>query len=137
MSKRKSEKRQRTKVLGARVTPEEHKRGTERARTVSGSVGAFIRYHLLDEPLPRHATDAEILAKLLAVWQGFRGDFGHALSNLNQLTKYANLDRVLQASIAEATQEIMRGIDTLDELRLVTLQDMGYERNWKPPTADE
>ena len=131
MSRKRSEKRQRLLVVAARVTPAEKAKAEARAAPFGG-ISAMIRHFALDEPLPRHAAEAEVLTRLLAVWQGYRGDFGHALSNLNQLTKYANLDRVLEASIAEAAQEVMRGIATLEELRLVTLQDMGYERKRKP-----
>jgi hypothetical protein len=130
--KRKSEKRQRPLVVAARVTQAEKAKAEARAAPFGGT-SAMIRHFALDEPLPRHALEAAVLMRLLGVWQGFRGDFGHALSNLNQLTKYANLDRILEASIAEAAQEVMRGIATLEELRLVTLQDMGYERKPKKP----
>ena len=131
MPRKRSEKRQRPLVVAARVTPAEKAKAEARAAPFGGT-SAMIRHFALDEPLPPHALETEILARLLAVWQGFAGDFGHALSNLNQLTKYANLDRVLAASIAETAEEVKRGIATLDELRLVTLQDMGYERKRKP-----
>ena len=130
--KRKSEKRQRLLVVAARVTPAEKAKAEARAAPFGGT-SAMIRHFALDEPLPRHALETEILAKLLLVWQGFRGEFGHSMSNLNQLTKYAHLDRVLVASISEAVEDMKRGIATLEELRLVTLQDMGYER--KPKKA--
>jgi len=130
--KRKSEKRQRQLVVAARVTPAEKAKADARAAPFGGT-SAMLRHFALDEPLPRHAAEAEVLVRLLDVWQGFRGDFSHALSNLNQLTKYANLDRVLAASIAETAEEVKRGIATLDELRLVSLQDMGHERKPKKP----
>jgi hypothetical protein len=132
MARKRSEKRQRLFVVAARVTPAEKAKAEARAAPFGG-ISAMLRHFALDEPLPRHALEAAVLMRLLGVWQGFRGDISHALSNLNQLTKYANLDRVLAASIAETAEEVKRGIATLDELRLVSLQDMGYERKPKKP----
>ncbi len=77
-----------------------------------------------------------MIAKLLTEFQRHRAELGKQGSNLNQLTHYANMDRVLAASIADAADEVRRGINTLDELRLVALEAMGSEPNRKPPKHD-
>jgi len=126
-----SEKRQRTIALAGRFTPEEAALVRDKAASCGG-VSAFIRHATIAEPLPRRAAGGEVLARLLTEFGKLRGELGKQGSNLNQLTHYANMDRVLAASIAAATEDVERGIRTLDELRLVTMQALGRERNRKP-----
>jgi hypothetical protein len=129
-----SENRKRTIALAGRFTPEEA--ALVRAKAAScGGVSALIRHTTIDEPLPRLATGGETLARLLTEFGKLRGELGKHGSNLNQLTHYANMDRLLAGSVAAALEDFERSIRTLDELRLVTLQAMGRERNRKPPKA--
>jgi hypothetical protein len=133
--KKRSEKRKRTIPLAGRFTPDEAVLVRTKAKEYGGSVSNFIRQRTIDAPPPRHAAEREILAKLLTEIQRHRAELGKQGSNLNQLTHYANMDRVLAASIADATEEVKRGVATLDELRLATLQAMGSEPKRKPPRA--
>jgi len=131
--KKRSESRKRTIPLAGRFTPEEAALVRAKAKGYGASVSNFIRQRTIDAPPPRRAAEREMLAKLLTEFQRHRAELGKQGSNLNQLTKYANLDRVLAASIAEAAEDVKRGIATLDELRLLTLQAMGHEPSRTPP----
>ena len=131
--KKRSEKRKRTIPLAGRFTPEEATIVRVKAKEYGGSVSNFIRQRTIDAPPPRRARKRALLAKLLTEFQRHRAELGKQGSNLNQLTHYANMDRVLAASVAEAAEEVKRGIDTLDELRLAALQAMGLEPNRTPP----
>lgn len=131
--KKRSEKRKRTIPLAGRFTPEEADLVRTKAQAYGASVSNFIRQRTIDAPPPRRAAERELLGKLITEFQRHRAELGKQGSNLNQLTKYANLDRVLAASIAEAAEDVKRGIETLDELRLAVLQALGHERDRKPP----
>jgi len=131
--KKRSEKRKRTIPLAGRFTPEEALIVRAKATQYGGSVSSLIRHLTIGAPAPRHAAEREILARLLAEFARLRAEMGKQGSNLNQLTHYANMDRVLEASVADAVQNFNRGVDTLDELRLAALQAMGAERDRKRP----
>jgi Bacterial mobilisation protein (MobC) len=130
-----SEKRQTTKPRCGRFTPEDDRAVAERLKALGCSFAAMVKHDSLGKPLPRKAAGGEILARLLTEYGKLRGELGKQGSNLNQLTHYANMDRVLENAIAAAVAEVEQGIRTLDELRLVTLQAMGRERNRKPPIS--
>jgi hypothetical protein len=128
-----SEKRITIKPRCARFTPEDDAALAKRLSDMGCSFAAMVKHDSLGKPLPRRAAGGEVLARLLTEFGKLRGELGKQGSNLNQLTHYANMDRVLAASVAAALEDNERGIRTLDELRLVTLQALGRERNREPP----
>jgi hypothetical protein len=116
--KRGSEKRQRNQVLAARFTDQEAAAIKEMAASRGLTVGSLIYHAVLNAPPPRKAmprprVETQILVRAL-------GELGKIGSNLNQLTKYANMGRTLEASI-EATLRDFR------ELRLPFMQALGQE----------
>ncbi|HZQ93837.1 MAG TPA: hypothetical protein VFA67_02430 [Candidatus Sulfotelmatobacter sp.] len=133
MTTKRSEKRQKTIAMAVRFTPEEA--AILRAKAgEAGGVSAYIRHCALAAPLPPRTAERQTLNQILTEFQRHRGDLGKALSNLNQLTHYANMSRTLENSIFETIHEIERWIDTVEsEIRLSLLQALGKERSRKPP----
>jgi hypothetical protein len=122
--KRGSEKRQRNHVLKARFNDQEAAAIQEMAASRGLSVASLIRHATLNVPPPRRAlprprVETVLLARAL-------GELGKIGSNLNQLTKYANMGRTLEASI-EATLRDFR------ELRLPFMQALGQEPARREP----
>lgn len=130
--RKRSESRRKTIPLAGRFTPEESIIVRNKAKACGG-VSAFIRHVTLDEKTLRHVIDRDAIAHLLDALAGVKAELGKSGSNLNQLTKYANMDRLLANSVAATIEEHGQAIRTLQELRLACMQALGYERNRKPP----
>jgi len=130
--RKRSERRKRTITLAGRFTPEESVIVRSKAQACGG-VSPFIRHLTLDTPAPRHVTDRDAINHLMEALAAIKAELGKSGSNLNQLTKYANMDRVLANSIAAAVEEHGQAIRTLQELRIVCMQALGFERQRKPP----
>ena len=131
-----SEKRQRSVIIQSRVAPAE--RATIQAKAVATgvSVSELIRYAVLNyrPPLPR--IDRQAVSLLLAELARNRGEVSKAGTNLNQIAHHLNSGRpgdVMDGRIEASLAELDQAIRTLDELRLVCLQAMGFERDRKPP----
>jgi Bacterial mobilisation protein (MobC) len=116
--RRGTEKRQRNNVLQTRANDEERDAIKARADRVRLTVGTLLRQLALSLPLPARAVrhtrlEIETLVRVL-------GELGKIGSNLNQLTKYANMGRVLEGSVLSALREV-------EEMRLPLMQALGKE----------
>jgi len=129
--KKRSEKRQRTIPLAGRFTPAEAEAVRAKA-DACGGVSAFIRHATLGAKLPRHVADREAINKLEVELAKIRAELSKSGSNLNQLTKYANMDRLLANSIAAAIEEHNETRRELLEWRTLLMQAVGEERKRKP-----
>jgi Bacterial mobilisation protein (MobC) len=121
---RRRDKRQRNNVLQTRANDEERDAIKARADRVGLTVGTFLRQLALGLPLPARAVrhtriEIETLVRVL-------GELGKIGSNLNQLTKYANMGRVLERSVLAALREV-------EELRLPLMQALGKEPMRREP----
>lgn len=122
-----SSKRQRTKFVIARLTPDEHAAITTLADKRGMSPGALIRQTLLKVPpgpnVRRPTADTKLLAKALA-------ELGKIGSNINQIAYHLNAGRPgdrIEDSLDAALRELL-------EWRTVLMQALGHERNRKPPS---
>jgi Bacterial mobilisation protein (MobC) len=131
-ARKRSERRKKTVTLAGRFSPEEASTVRGKAQACGG-VSPFIRHLTLDAPALRHVTDRDAIDHLMQALAAIKAELGKSGSNLNQLTKYANMDRVLTNSIAAVIEEHGQAIRTLQELRIACMQALGYERNRKPP----
>ena len=116
--RRGTEKRQRNTVLAGRFNDQEAAAIKEMADGRGLSVASLIRHATLNVPPPRRALPRPQVETQLLV--GVLGELGKIGSNLNQLTKYANMGRVLEASIEAVARDLL-------ELRLPLLQALGKE----------
>jgi hypothetical protein len=121
-----SSKRQRTKFVIARLTPNEHADITALADKRGMSPGALIRQTLLNVPpgpnVRRPTVDAKLLAQVLA-------EVGKIGSNINQIAYHLNAGRPgdrVEGSLEESLRELL-------EWRTALMQALGYERKRKPP----
>jgi Bacterial mobilisation protein (MobC) len=136
--KRKSEKRQRRRVIPVRVTPEEFAALTVKADAATGGkVSTWLRLAGLEKPLPPQRSDRQEITRLSYALGQIGPELGKIGSNINQLAHYANMDRVLAASIASALAEHEQACRTIEELRLAALQALGFERERKPGDEDD
>jgi hypothetical protein len=123
-SKSSSGKRQRTKFVIARLTPDEHAGVTALADKRGMSPGALIRQTLLNVPpgpnVRRPTADTKLLAKTLA-------ELGKIGSNINQIAYHLNAGRPgdrIEGSLDDALRELL-------EWRTALMQALGYERQRK------
>ena len=120
-----SSKRQRTKFVIARLTPDEHADITALADKRGMSPGALIRQTLLNVRPARYrrpTVDAKLLAQVLA-------EVGKIGSNINQIAYHLNAGRPgdrVEGSLEESLRELL-------EWRTALMQALGYERKRKPP----
>ena len=123
MSARGSEKRQRSCRLTVRFNDQENAAIRKIARSRGQSPGALVRTALLGVAparAPRRpSVEEQAVARLLA-------ELGKIGSNLNQLTRYANMGRTLENSLEEALRD-------LREMRLACLQALGREPDRNAP----
>jgi hypothetical protein len=131
-ARKRSESRKKTITLAGRFTPEESAIVRNKAEACGG-ISPFFRHLALDAPALRHVTDRDAINHLMDALAAIKAELGKSGSNLNQLTKYANMDRVLANSIAAAVEEHDQALRTLQELRIVCMQALGFERRRKPP----
>lgn len=126
MRKGGSETRRRNHRLTIRFDAEEAAAIKELADRRGLSPGALLRETLLNIPpgpgVRRPSANAQALARVLAA-------LGKIGSNLNQLTRYANMGRTLESSLEETLRD-------LREMRLVLMQALGHERNRKLPDEE-
>jgi hypothetical protein len=135
MTRKPSEKRQRSVALAGRFTPQEA--ATVRAKADNcGGVSALIRALTLDAPPPRNRTDREAIVRLMTRLADVRAELGKSGSNLNQIAYHLNAgrpgDRVDRA-LMDALDEQAQAVRTLEELRLACMQSLGFERKRPPP----
>jgi hypothetical protein len=123
-----SSKRQRTKFVIARLTPDEHSAITTLADKRGMSPGALIRQTLLNVPpgtnVRRPTTDTKLLAKTLS-------ELGKIGSNINQIAYHLNAGRPgdrIEGSLDAALRELL-------EWRTALMQALGHERNRKAPDS--
>lgn len=123
-----SNKRKRTKLVVARLSPDEHAAITTLADKRGMSPGALIRQTLLNVPpgpnVRRPSIDAKLLAKTLA-------ELGKIGSNINQIAyRYNVSDGLPGGNIEGALDAALR---ELLEWRTPLMQSLGYDRNRRPP----
>jgi hypothetical protein len=128
-----SEKRRRGKPLCIRFNDQERIAIEALAQAHRQSPGALVRSTMLNIPLPRTRRpriDEQHLARLLGELQQWRAELNKIGSNLNQLTKYANLGRTQQASIEAVMQDLVVALEhDLMEMRTAIMQVLGLEPN--------
>jgi Bacterial mobilisation protein (MobC) len=150
-----SENRQRTKIIPVRVNAEEYALITKVANATGQSAAALVRSALARIPLPRtrlpKAVD-KLVARFLGgaakvadpLW-ALDAQLGKIGSNINQLTHYAHMDRVMEASIMsalaefnEASARVKEALRDVDELRTEGMHVLGLEPpNHKGPERAE
>ena len=128
----KSEKRQRTKVIRARVTEAEQKEFLRRCNAAELSAGDYIRSKCLDaEPLRRTAkrrVDEELMAKALHQV----GQLGKGLNNVNQVAKSLNTTRMqpdvkgsdMVKTLLFHEKNLLQIYETVEEFRLLIRQTL-------------
>ena len=127
-AKKRSEKRQRPVLRYVRLSRAEDAIVVAKA---AGNISGFLRALALDKRLAPSAIDREAITRLMRSLADIRSELGKSGSNLNQLAKYANMDRTLAGSIAAAIEEHEQALRTLEEIRLACMQALGHERERK------
>jgi len=99
-----SEKRERQKILGIRMTSDEFAEVSKRANAVLLTPSSYARLELLDSPPPRQArrpaVEAENVARVLA-------QLGKIGSNLNQIARQMNAGRTIgNETLARALTDV-------------------------------
>jgi hypothetical protein len=139
-----SENRQRAKIIPVRVNAQEYALIRKVADATGQSAAALVRSALARIPLPRtrlpKAVD-KLVARFLAgsarvadpLW-AIDANLGKIGSNINQLTHYAHMDRVMGASIMSALAEfneisarVKEALADVNELRTEGMQALGLE----------
>jgi Bacterial mobilisation protein (MobC) len=134
--KKRSEKRKRTVLRPARFTPEEAANFDAKAAPYGGA-SAYIRHIALGVPLPPRATDRAQIVQLRTEFAKLRAEMGKIGSNINQIAYRYNISEGrpagnIEGALMTALEEWSAAVRTLDELRLVGLQALGFERKRKP-----
>lgn len=112
-----SERRERKRIIGVRVTDDEMAEITAEAERSGLTVASYARSVLLSAPAPRArrrpSIEAEALGRLL-------GDLGKVGSNLNQIAHHMNAGRneVSPAAMEAALSEVA-------DIRAAILEAMG------------
>jgi hypothetical protein len=106
-----SEQRRRRRVKSVRFSPEELARLEADAARAGLTVGSYVRFVVLQAPVPRQArrppVERELLSKAL-------GELGKVGSNVNQIAKHLNSGRsVPDFDIAAALAELHVAKDEL------------------------
>ena len=139
--KKRSEKRKRTVLRPARFTPEEAAKFDAKAKPYGGA-SAYIRFLAIDNKLPPRAADRTEIIRVRGELAKLRAEIGKIGSNINQIAYRYNLSEGrpagnIEGALLSALEEFEQGLRTLDELRLVNLQAIGFERKRKPPKDDK
>ncbi len=113
-----SEKRQRTKLLAIRVTPEEYALVNDQAARAGLATGSYVRDLVLGAPAPRQVRRPPVERKELA---RLLGALGHVGGNLNQLAHHAN------AGMPEERSAVASAFDDLRAMRDAVLAALGRE----------
>jgi hypothetical protein len=136
-----TEKRQRKYRLTARFNDAERATVMRLAQDHGVSPAALFRDKLLNVAPPARSTrrphaDMQAVARLLGELQRLNGEVNKVGSNLNQLTKYANMGKVLEGSLSAIIEELIPLFERdLSEVRLACLQALGKEPR-RPDTED-
>ncbi len=131
-----SEKRQRSVIIQSRVGTAEKAAVQAKADATGISISELIRYAVLNYRPPPSRIDRQAVNLLLAELAKNRAEVGKAGSNLNQIAYHLNAGRpgdIMDGSIGSALADYGQAIRTFEELRLVCLQALGFERDRKPP----
>ncbi len=135
--KKRSEKRKRTILRPARFTPDEAAKFDAKAKPYGGA-SAYIRYLAIDNKLPPRAADRAEIIRLRTELAKLRAELGKIGSNINQIAYRYNVTEGrptgnIEGALMAGLQEFEEAVRTLDELRLVNLQALGFERKRKKP----
>ncbi len=131
-----TEKRKQTVIIQCRVEPADKATLEARAKAAGMSLSQMVRASLLGYRPPRPKVDREAIGRLRNDLAAVRAELGKSGSNLNQIAYHLNAGRpgdIQQGAIGAALAEHEQAIRTLEELRLVILQSLGFERDRKPP----
>ena len=113
-----SEKRQRTRTVAVRLTPEERRMVDEAAERAGLAIGSYARGVLLRAPSPRQVRRPPIerreLVRLL-------GQLGHVGSNINQIARASNVGEPPEAD------ELTDALTGLTRVREAILRALGRE----------
>jgi hypothetical protein len=143
-----SENRDTTAKRSARFTPEEDAAIEARCQALGCSFAGMVRHDSLGQDAkapPRRRQpdlDSVLMAQFLAAaarvadpLRALQVEIGNIGSNINQLTRYAHMDRLMAASIITAQHELSgaltrltEALDDVKELRTAGLQAVGQER---------
>ena len=132
--KKKSENRQRNRVISVRVDDDEGKKADARAADAGLSVSAYFRKAGLGEigaraqkrPKPKN----HLLSKCLVEMQKISGQEGKSRSNMNQLAKHANtagLDDVRAVDIRKGVQQHEHVLVEIRAIRVMLMEALGYD----------
>jgi hypothetical protein len=141
MARSGTEKRQRTHVITARFNQKEAETIRAMAAKSGLSVASLFRTALLKAEPPRAVRrptiDHKAVAQVLGQLGSLKGEINKIGSNLNQLTKYANMGRTLEGSIEAVLHQLMPLFERdLSELRHVCLHALGQEPERPEPETD-
>lgn len=113
-----SEARQRTSVLGVRLSPEERAELAAAAEAAGMSIGSYVRFRLTDGTAPRSVrrppADLETLRALLA-------QLGKLGSNVNQIAHKLNSEMAVSPAVVHGAAQDVRA------LRDAVMLALGYE----------
>lgn len=116
-----SEKRQRTEYIRARVTPEEKQRFLTRCTSSGLSTGDYIRQVCLDMKPLRAVRKVSVERKLLAQAINQMARYGN---NLNQVVRKLNQGRRIKRVDVQA---VLAALQQVNALRLIYRQALGYD----------
>lgn len=119
--KMRSDKRQRTEYIRARVTPEEKLEFQSRCQRSGITAGDYIRQACLDQTPLRAQRQPSIDRQLLAKALGQLMRYGN---NLNQIARKFNQNQEIHSSDREALHSALQA---LHQLRTELRQALGYD----------
>lgn len=143
-----SETRDTTARRSARFTPEEDAAIEARCQALGCSFAGMVRHDSLGQtakPAPQRRqpkVNSALMARFLAAaaavadpLKALKIEIANIGSNVNQLTRYAHMDRLMAASIITAQKELSDALhrltdamEDIKELRTAGLQAVGQER---------
>ena len=133
-----TEKRKQTVIIQCRVSPAEKATIEARAKAAGMSVSQLVRSALLGYRPPRSKADREAIVGLRGDLAKHRAELGKIGSNVNQIAYHLNAGRpgdVGYGKIDAVFADLEQSIRSLEEMRLVILQSLGFERDRKPPKS--
>lgn len=130
---KKSEKRQRNRVLAIRMTDAEHALALELAAEKGLSTAAYFRLRALGEIGERAQTrprpDRQMLAALSVELQRLSAAHNMLGSNINQIARVANMkgeEGIDDERLANALKAYERAVEELGAMRARVLTKLGY-----------
>jgi len=123
-----SKKRQRQAILRARVTPEEKRAVTEKAKSLGG-VSALFRAAVLGYAPPKSKTDQQAHAQVLTALQNLTTAVNRVGTNINQITKESNMGRDVRMNSLLVEWDEFKNLFDRDQLeyRLLHMRALGFE----------